>query len=96
MVCKGICVRHKAYKPVGSGRYAIGQKRCQICDMFLKWDGIFCPCCGCRLRIGPRLFKHKAKLRMNQKENQILVDKLIGNDQIKSKLVQTNFHFSSK
>jgi hypothetical protein len=67
-LCKGICIRHKAQKPVGSGRYATGQKRCQMCEMFIKWDGIFCPCCGCRLRIGPRLFKHKIKLRMKQKE----------------------------
>ena len=31
--------------------------------MYIKWDALFCPCCGCRLRIRPRLFKHKAKLR---------------------------------
>ena len=71
MTCKGICIRHKAQKPVGSGRYATGQKRCQICDLFIKWDGIWCPCCGCRLRIGPRHYKHKAKLRMKRKEKQI-------------------------
>ena len=73
MTCKGICIRHKAQKPVGSGRYATGQKRCQICEIFIKWDGIFCPCCGCRLRIGPRLFRDKAKLRIRekQKENQM-------------------------
>jgi hypothetical protein len=73
MICKGICVRHKAYKPYCSGRYAAGQKRCQICEIFIKWDGLSCPCCGCRLRTGPRLFKHKAKLRMRkQKEKQIV------------------------
>jgi hypothetical protein len=33
MTCKGICIRHKAQKPVGSGRYASGQKRCQICEI---------------------------------------------------------------
>ena len=71
MTCKGICIRHKAHKPVGSGRYAIGQKSCQMCEMFIKWDGLFCPCCGYRLRNGPRLFKHKAKLRMKQKEKQV-------------------------
>ena len=37
MTCKGICMRHKAQKPVGSGRYASGQKRCQICEIFIKW-----------------------------------------------------------
>ena len=71
MVCKGTCIRHKAPKPFGSGRYATGQKRCQICEIFIKWDGIFCPCCGYKLRLGPRLFKHKAKLRMREKENQM-------------------------
>jgi uncharacterized Zn finger protein (UPF0148 family) len=72
MVCKGICIRHKASGPISSGRYSTGQKRCQICDLFIKWDGIFCPCCGYRLRIRPRLFKHKAKLIIEkQKENQM-------------------------
>ena len=68
MSCKGICIRHKASGPISSGRYATGQKRCQTCDLFMHWDGIFCPCCGCRLRVRPRLYKHKAKLRVKQKE----------------------------
>jgi hypothetical protein len=60
MVCKGICVRHKALKPLGIGRYPTGQKRCQICETFLKWD---CPCCGYKLRTGPRNLKLKTELR---------------------------------
>ena len=72
MTCKGICLRHKAHKPVGSGRYAAGQRRCQICEIFIKWDGLWCPCCGYRLRNGPRSFKFKAKLRIKkQKEKQM-------------------------
>ena len=71
MTCKGIFTRHKAQKPVGSGRYATGQKRCQICEIFIKWEGLSCPCCGCRLRNGPRSFKFKAKLRITQKEQQM-------------------------
>ncbi len=63
MVCKGICVRHKAMKPVGIGRYSTGQKRCQICEIFLTWDGVWCPCCGYRLRTRPRNSKFKAELR---------------------------------
>ena len=62
MTCKGICIDHK-----GSGRYATGNKRCQICDLFMQWDGVFCPCCGRRLRTGPRSFKFKAKLRKQKK-----------------------------
>ena len=63
MVCKGICIRHKAIKPSGGGRYATGQKRCQICEIFIKWNDNFCPCCGYRLRGKPRNLKYKEKLR---------------------------------
>ena len=63
MTCKGICTRYKAQKPVGTGRYASGQKRCQICEIFIKWEGLWCPCCGYRLRTKPRNLKYKAKLR---------------------------------
>ena len=67
MTCKGICLRHKAHKPVGSGSYAAGQRRCQICEIFIKWDGLWCPCCGYRLRTKPRNLKYKAKLRARNK-----------------------------
>src|SRR5713226_2797836 len=63
MTCKGICTRYKAQKPVGTGRYALGQKRCQSCEIFIKWEGLWCPCCGYRLRTKPRNLKYKAKLR---------------------------------
>ena len=75
MICKGICIRHKAHKPYGSGRYATGQKRCQICEIFIKWDGLWCPCCGYRLRTKPRNLKYKAKLRARNrldKEDRLL------------------------
>jgi hypothetical protein len=58
MPCKGICIRHKA-----SGRYATGHKRCQQCDLFIEWYGLWCPCCGYKLRTRPRKFKLKSKLR---------------------------------
>jgi hypothetical protein len=32
-------VKDIKHKPVGSGRYANGQKRCQICELFIRWDG---------------------------------------------------------
>ena len=28
------------HRPINSGRYATGQKRCQMCEMFIKWDGL--------------------------------------------------------
>ncbi len=74
MTCKGTCIRFKAQKPVGTGRYARGQKRCQICGIYLKWEGVWCPCCGYRLRTKPRNLKYKAKLRAAEAEaNAILV-----------------------
>ena len=49
MTCKGICIRDKA-----SGRYANGHKRCQQCEIFIKCNGVRCPCCGYKLRGRPR------------------------------------------
>ena len=71
MTCKGICVRYKAQKPVGTGRYASGQRRCQICEIFIKWEGLWCPCCGYRLRTKPRNLKYKAKLRLRVEADSI-------------------------
>jgi hypothetical protein len=59
MPCKGICIRHKA----DSNYYANGWKRCKICELFIKWDGLLCPCCGHKLRARPRDPKLNAKLR---------------------------------
>ena len=62
MVCKGICSRHKAMRPSAGMRYLKGQKRCQGCQIFINWQGFFCPCCECRLRNRPRNKKNKDKL----------------------------------
>jgi uncharacterized Zn finger protein (UPF0148 family) len=70
MTCKGICIRHKAQKPAASfGRYTTGQKRCQVCSIFMKWGGLWCPCCGCRVRTKPRNSKFKQKLNTTRKEH---------------------------
>ena len=58
--CKGTCLRHKATRPNTGMRYLLGQKRCQVCQIFIvNWQGLFCPCCGCRLRNKPRNGKFK-------------------------------------
>lgn len=68
MACKGVeCIRHKAKKPVGIGRYASGQKRCQECEIFMNYAGNECPCCGTRLRGKPRSLKYKEKYRASPK-----------------------------
>jgi len=68
MTCKGICERpeYHAPKPTGMGRYASGQKRCQICETFIKVEGLCCPCCGYRLRSNPRAVRYKRKLRVSK------------------------------
>jgi len=62
MVCKGICVRHKAYLPVGESRYINGRKRCQTCSIFMIWSTDTCPCCGIRLRTRARTYRSKLHL----------------------------------
>ena len=66
MSCKGICIRHRATKLSNKMRYANGQKRCQMCDIFIKWDGIWCPCCGYRLRTKSRSGRLKQVTLINQ------------------------------
>ena len=66
MVCKGICIRYKADKPESGMRYISGQKRCQHCEIYIIWKGLWCPCCCCRLRSGPRSSKYKLALRRRE------------------------------
>jgi len=42
--------------------YEKGQKRCNSCDIYVEWDGFFCPCCGMKLRVAPRHKKWKEKV----------------------------------
>jgi hypothetical protein len=71
MTCKGICIRHKAPRPTSIGRYAAGQGRCQVCEIFIKWNGLWCPCCGFRLRKNPRKTVDKVKLRQSEKVKEL-------------------------
>jgi hypothetical protein len=40
--------------------------------MFIQWDGLWCPCCGYRLRTKPQNIKHKQKLRAAKNGRKIL------------------------
>jgi hypothetical protein len=63
MTCKDICIHHRAQKRSNRlSRYLNGQKRCQVCQLYLKWDGTRCPCCSTKLRINPRGLKYKTKM----------------------------------
>ena len=65
MTCKGGCTKYKAYKPsIGFiGRYAMGQKRCSTCEIYVNWAGVWCPCCRRVLRTKPRNTKNRKHLQ---------------------------------
>src|SRR6476620_8553143 len=50
-------------------QYDTGQRQCQMCDIFIKWDGIWCPCCGYRLRTKFRSGHSKRLSLINQVMN---------------------------
>ena len=50
LICKNTCLNpvyehRKVVKHVAETDY----KKCSKCCVFIKWDGIYCPCCGVRL-----------------------------------------------
>ena len=61
-------MRHKAQGPASFGRYLRGQKRCQVCQIFLKWNGKWCPCCGTKLRTKSRNWKYRSESKITTTE----------------------------
>ena len=52
--CKNICKLYKLRRNNASpSYYDLGCKRCVECEVFLKYDGMRCPCCDRILRIKP-------------------------------------------
>jgi hypothetical protein len=63
MQCKGICKKyHEKHSPWTGGRYEAGHKRCSCCEVFIKFDGKQCPCCGTNLRGKPRNSQARNKI----------------------------------
>ena len=65
---KDMCLRYRTKKGQSGSRYANGQKRCQTCEIFIRWEGLWCPCCGYRLRTMPRNKAFKEKFRQAKKK----------------------------
>ena len=62
MHCNGSCKKYMAKTTsFEGGRYEQGQKRCPQCEVFIQWEGLWCPCCGRLLRSKPRAKKSKIK-----------------------------------
>ena len=71
--CYGECQQYKAHMPPNNeSRYASGQKRCTMCGIFLIYAGLWCPCCGLRLRIHRRSSKDKLRNRMDKDKKEAL------------------------
>jgi len=68
MQCNELC---KKYKIKGNsyegGRYEQGQKRCPQCEIFIEWEGLWCPCCGRLLRTKPRSTRLKRRLLLRKR-----------------------------
>lgn len=57
MVCRGLCARpeFKFVRALKEKLYECGASRCNgDCHEWIKYDGMYCPCCGTRLRKNPR------------------------------------------
>ncbi len=75
--CKKICLKYTAKKPITGSRYGSGQKRCQMCEVYItikgtkNEQGLFCKCCNYRVRGKPRNKSYKETLR-NKEKNESL------------------------
>ena len=68
LVCKGRCqlMPHKKHVSHAAEK---GYKRCSKCLVFIQWEGVFCPCCGQRLKMSPRNNKSRQSYREMKLEN---------------------------
>jgi|TARA_R110000787_G_scaffold70884_3_gene157748 hypothetical protein len=67
MICRDIICKAEQYQPKKKVRGAASQgyRRCSVCEIFLKYDGIYCPCCSNRMRVTPN--NNKARQRVREK-----------------------------
>ncbi|QMU55188.1 MAG: hypothetical protein GKS07_10025 [Nitrosopumilus sp.] len=42
-----------------------GRKEMTTCDIYIKWEGLWCPCCGYMLRNRPKGNQYKQRHREN-------------------------------
>ena len=65
--CNNVCIRYKANKPKDhKSRYGDGQKYCSGHCIFIKWDGLWCPCCGYFLKRGSKNRYLRKKLTLKE------------------------------
>jgi rRNA maturation endonuclease Nob1 len=54
MTCKQIC-KHSEYeaKKYIRGAQRDSYRKCGGCSIFIKYEGVYCPCCGIRMKHSP-------------------------------------------
>ena len=67
MICRNIICKAEQYQPKKKvrGAAAQGYRRCSVCEIFLKYQGVYCPCCSNRMRVTPN--NNKARQRVREK-----------------------------
>jgi hypothetical protein len=64
MVCRNICERIRYELSFGAGgNYFDDKKYCRRREVYLYYNGFFCPCCGMQLRLTPSSRECKELLR---------------------------------
>jgi hypothetical protein len=66
MACRNLCERFNSRFIVGGSHYANGKKYCRRGEVYILYDGIFCPCCGMVLGTSPTNKRDKERLRQLQ------------------------------
>jgi len=55
MTCNRVCLEYSVSYGGRKGTYNDPLvKRCAECEVYLKYEGRFCPCCGAKLRSRPK------------------------------------------
>ena len=73
--CKNICeVKYKQVKvKFAQSYYDIPDcKFCAICETFIKWEGVWCPCCSVKLRTKKKYKGYLERKRRQDKQRQSL------------------------
>ena len=67
MHCNRKCINYKVQPSANNiGRY-LTQKRCTICEIFIQWSELRCPCCNSVLRVKPRNNYNRRNFQNNKK-----------------------------
>ena len=79
MTCNGICVE---FKPMSRSKgYYLQEngKRCTHCSTFIIFVGLYCPCCGHRLKTHPTNNKYRKPIIEKMKQMNQIIDMEVQN-----------------